>query len=266
MGTAASAADAIAGGNGGNVQLGRNWFPYETYAGRAFRWVDNDAEITVRGNGLVRVSIACEGGPSLGALTFPLRALDASGRQVDHVVCAGPGKPMVLLVPVRGETHLTLHVDGGGKPVPHDARILNFRVFSLDAGGVARGDDIAVAPVRLGDHWYPIERFRGQTFRWLNGNDAQFIVPSDRNRSAQVRLLVAPGPSIGAGQAAVTIRDGAGKTLSSTTVRGVQALLLPVTLQRGDNVYTIHVDHSKEARVPGDSRLLDLRAFSIAVR
>ena len=74
----AGAADAIAQGNGGNVALGKNWGAYETFGGSAFRWVGNDAEIIVHGNGLAHVTIACEGGPSLGLTSFPLRVLDGA--------------------------------------------------------------------------------------------------------------------------------------------------------------------------------------------
>jgi hypothetical protein len=262
----AGAADAVPGGNGGNVALGKNWGPYETFGGSSFRWVANDAEIVVRGNGLAHVTIACEGGPSLGAAAFPLRVLDPSGRQVDHVQCAGKDHPVSLLLPARGETRYVLHVDGGGHVVAHETRVLDFRVFALDAGGTAAGGDV-VNPqngVRLGGGWYPIERDKGQIFRWIDGADAQFFVAADRELSTRLRILAAPGPSAGAAPPLAVVRDGMGKPVFATSVRGVQALIFTVRLHAGENLFTLHIGPTKNLRVPHDPRALNLRVFSIA--
>lgn len=268
-GTAAVAADAVAAGNGGNLALGKNWGPYETFGGRSFRWVANDAEISVRGHGNALVTIVCEGGPSLGESTFNLRVLDTSRRQTDHVTCAGPAHPVQMLLPVSGdETRYVLHVDGGGRRIGKDKRILNFRVFSMDAGGYAGpGGDIVDARngVRIGAHWYPVEHFKGQTFRWLDSNDGTFFVTSNRDLDTKLRLLVAMGPSIGARTTTLTVRDASGKTLSSTTIADARSkkIELPVHLRPGENEFRLDVQtHDKPA--PGDKRLLNLRAFSIA--
>lgn len=261
-----AAADAIATGNGGNAALAKNWGAYETFGGRSFRWVDNNAEIIVRGTGLVHVSLICEGGPSLGALVFPLRVLDASGRQVDHADCAGKDRPVSLLLPARGETHYVLHVDGGGHPVAHDKRILNFRVFALDAGGTTPGSDILSATngLRLGSGWFPVEHYKGQTFRWVDGTQAQFFVAADRDLIARLRILTEPGPSVGSASLPVEIRDSRGKVVFSTSVRGVQALTFAVHLHAGDNLFVLQLGKSKNLAVPGDRRKLNLRAFSLA--
>jgi hypothetical protein len=264
----ARAADAVAGGNGGNVSLGKNWGPYETFGGASFRWIANDAEITVRGNGLAHVAIACEGGPSLGAGAFPLRVLDADGRQVDHAQCTGNGHPAELLLPVSGSARYVLHVDGGGRGVPGDKRTLNFRVFSLDAGGNAPGGGLDIASaangVRLGEHWDPLEHYGDQTFRWISGNDAQVFVHAKTDLATRMRVLVAVGPSVGAASTGVEVRDASGKVVDAATVRGVQALIFPVGLRAGDNAFTLHVTTTKNVHVPHDPRLLNLRVFSIA--
>lgn len=265
-GAPAGAADAVPGGNGGNVALGKNWGSYETFGGTSFRWIANDAEIIVRGDGLAHVTIACEGGPSLGTVTFPLRVLDATGRQVDHAECAGKDHPVSLLLPVRGEAHYVLHVDGGGHAVAHDKRILNFRVFALDAGGAAANGDVVNAQngVRLGSGWYPIERDKGQIFRWVDGDDAQFFVTADRDLAARLRILAATGPSAGAAPCPAVVRDGTGKPIFTTSVRGVQALVFAARLHAGENLFTLHIGPTKNLRVPRDHRILNLRVFSIA--
>jgi hypothetical protein len=264
----AAAADAVPGGNGGSVTLGKNWGAYESFGGVSFRWVANDAQIEVHGNGLVRVALSCEGGPSLGTTAFPLRVLDASGRQVDHADCAGASRMVEFILPVRGQAQYVLHVDGGGRPVAGERRILNFRVFSLDGGGTASGagSDIVSSKngVRLGSGWYPVERFAGQTFRWVQGSDAQFYVSADRDMDSRLRVLVQPGPSVGASSVSVDVRDGSGPLLTTASARGLQALNFPVHLHAGENAFALHLGPSRNVAVPHDRRLLNLRAFSIA--
>jgi hypothetical protein len=50
----------------------------------------------------------------------------------------------------------------------------------------------------------------------------------------------------------------------TTSVRGVQALVFAVRLHAGENLFTLHVGPTKNLRVPRDSRMLNLRVFSIA--
>jgi hypothetical protein len=264
----ARAADAVKSGNAGTVSLGSNWGAYETYRGASFRWVDNDAEIVLRGAaGVARVTIACEGGPSLGQRTFALRVLDAQHRQVDHVVCDGPDRRPEMLLPAgRGDTRYTLHVDGGGKPVPGERRILNFRVFSLDDGRGGGTADV-VDPrsgIRIGDGWFPVERFKGQTFRWM-ANDGRLFVSADRAMRATLRLLLEVGPSVGSRQADVTIRDRRGRTLLRTTLSGRGVVSVPLQLDQGDNEIVIGVA-SRNARVPNERRILNLRLFGASVQ
>ncbi len=265
-----AAADAVVAGNSGNVSLGAKWGPYESYRGSSFRWVDNDAEIVVRGGaGDVRVAIACEGGPSLEQRSFPLRVLDSAHRQVDHVVCDGPARrPQMLLPGSSADTRYYLHVDGGGKRVPGENRVLNFRVFHLDdggpGGGAAGGDVVdGRAGVRIGDGWYPVERQNSQNFRWMS-NHGRLFVSSDRPARATLRMLIEVGPSVGTGQAAMTIRDGLGRTLIRTMLSGRGVVLLQTQLERGENQFVIDVE-SPNKPVRGEHRILNARLFNATV-
>ncbi|MDQ6942990.1 MAG: hypothetical protein M3169_10830 [Candidatus Eremiobacteraeota bacterium] len=262
------AADAIAGGNGGTLSLGSNWGAYETYRGISFRWIDNDAEFILRGaTGEARVAIACEGGPSLGRRSFALRVLDASRRQVDHVMCDGPDRRAEMLLPVDNrESRFVLHVDGGGKRIPGTGRVLNFRVFSIyDARGGSGGDVVDGRGVRLGAGWYPVEHYMGQTFRWMH-NDGRLFVSVDRAQHGVLRLLLEVGPSIGARQAAVTVRDGRGRTLVRTTLVGRGVVTLPLQqLPPGEDELVIGAAGANK-HVPRDPRILNLRLLSAAVQ
>jgi hypothetical protein len=262
------AADVIGGGNGGTLSLGANWGPYETYRGASFRWIDNDAEIVLHGAaGEARVAIACEGGPSLGQRSFALRVLDASHRQVDHVLCDGAGRRTEMLLPAgAGASRYVLHVDGGGKRVPNERRILNFRVFSIDdeRGGGASADVVdARGGVRLGEGWYPVERYKGQTFRWMQ-NDGRVFVAVDGAAHATLRMLMEVGPSIGAGQAVVTVRDARGRTLSRATLAGRGVVTVPLQLQPGENELVVATAGANK-HVPHDPRILNLRLFGASV-
>jgi hypothetical protein len=265
-----SAADAITSGNGGTVLLGSHWGPYETYRGEAFRWVANDAEIIVRGGGgrEARVAIACEGGPSLGQRSFPLRVFDTSRRQVDHVFCDGAARRVEMLLPLSGaETRYVLHADGGGRPVAGEKRVLNFRVFSLDDGrGTAGARDVVDqrSGVRLGAGWYPLESYRGQTFRWM-AHEGRIWVASDRATRGNLRLLAEVGPSVGSPAATVTVRDGRNHVVLRTTLKGRGVMIVPLQLEPGQNEFTIAVS-SKNKRVPHDARILDLRVISASAQ
>jgi hypothetical protein len=259
----ADAADAVVSGYTGAISLGGNWGPYESFHGASFRWVDNDAEIVLHGPpGDAGISIACEGGPSLGRRTFALRVLDTSRRQVDHVVCDGPDHRQQMLLPTdRGRGRYVLHVDGGGKRVPSERRILNYRVFSLDDGRGASTADV-IDPrigVRVGDGWFPVEHFKGQTFRWL-ANDGRLVVTADQPKRAALRLLLEVGPSVGSRQAAITVRDRRGRTLIRTTLTGRGGVTVPLQLERGENEIVVSVA-SRSVRVPGERRVLNLRLF-----
>jgi hypothetical protein len=266
------AADAIAAGNGSVLSLGSNWGPYETYRGVSFRWVDNDAEIVLsRDAGDARVAIACEGGPSLQRLSFPLRVLDAAHRQVDHVFCDGPGKPALMFLPAgRADARYYLHVDGGGKRVHGESRILNFRVFRLDDGGAGRtapGGDIVDwrSGVRLGDGWFAVERQNGQYFRWMASSARIFVSGDTRARArATLRMLLEVGPSVGSLQAPLTISDGHGRTLLRTMLSGRGVVLLQVQLERGENEFVIGVSGANKP-VPRERRTLSARLFNATV-
>ena len=268
LSSGARAGDAVASGNGGTLSLGSNWGQYETYHGVSFRWVRNDAEIVLGGGaGEVRVAIACEGGPSLGRLVFPLRVLDASHRQVDHVVCAGADRRTELLLP-SGAAPVTylLHADGGDQPVRGEQRILNFRVFALDdLRGATRGDVVDPrSGVRLGAGWYPVERYKGQTFRWMDGVGHVFVGSGGSGR-AVLRLLVEPGPSVGGASAPLTVRDRRGNVALRSTLKGRAVVSLPVQLAAGENEFTLSVASAGKA-VPGDRRRLNLRLFAASVQ
>jgi hypothetical protein len=120
---------------GPQVHLGSGWGPLETFSDETFRWVANDAQVAVDipGQNAV-VTLMLEPGPGAAGQPLLLRVLDESGRQVWAVVL-DRRRTVQVPVPLKGggATVFTLHAEGGGASVPKESRILNFRVFALDA-------------------------------------------------------------------------------------------------------------------------------------
>jgi len=120
---------------GPNLQLGSGWGPIEIFHREHFRWVENDAQIliTPQKTGDLEVSMEVEAGPGVGGQCL-LKALDVSGRQVAAVLVEGR-KAVKLFIPVETgkPNEFKLHVDGGGRRIQNDPRILNFRIFQVAA-------------------------------------------------------------------------------------------------------------------------------------
>ena len=117
---------------GAGLHLGEGWGPLESSRGENFRWVDNDATIVVTAekSGDLAIALVVEAGPGVGGKCL-LKAM-ASGHQVASALVEGR-ESIKLFVPVEGgkPNQFQLHVDGGGKKIPTDPRILNFRIFEV---------------------------------------------------------------------------------------------------------------------------------------
>ena len=119
--------------------IGEGWYPYETFGGASFRWVQNDAELVVSrpGGQATTLSLEIEPGPGLGLQPFDLAILDGAGRTVATAPVRGR-ETVTVPLPIQpgAETQsFRLHVEGGGRPTPNDPRVLNFRVFALRWAG-----------------------------------------------------------------------------------------------------------------------------------
>ena len=121
----------------GQLTMGRGWYPLETFAGATFRWVGGPAELVLQGgdtDGIARMALELEPGPSHGGSTFELEATDPAGR----VVAVGDsitGRNRIIL-PLsyhrRQIAIYTLRTKSQNLPVPGETRILNYRVFKIE--------------------------------------------------------------------------------------------------------------------------------------
>ncbi|HYR89116.1 MAG TPA: hypothetical protein VE422_33885 [Terriglobia bacterium] len=120
---------------GPGLQLGSGWGELESFKQETFRWVDNDAQLIIEKprEGLVELSIFLEPGPGVGDRGFVLKTLDTAGSVLGAEFFQGRRTVKILLPVEAGKRNeFRLHVDGGGKRIASDPRILNFRVFTLE--------------------------------------------------------------------------------------------------------------------------------------
>ena len=110
----------------------KSFYPLETFAGSMFRWVSNDALIALdreRGSALV---FEAEPGPGLDSRPFTLHVLRPDGSEVTTAKIGSRTRVSVPMKDLADVASLTLHVDGGGKAIADDPRVLNFRIFAAE--------------------------------------------------------------------------------------------------------------------------------------
>ena len=118
------------------IHFGKGWFPLEKYDSQEpFRWIENDAEVWVRVQAAgPAMLLDVDPGPGVGPLPQTLQVFDANGSKVAEWSVSGRTKLQMWLPPTADNSvqSFRLHVLDGGRPVVHDPRILNFRVFRCD--------------------------------------------------------------------------------------------------------------------------------------
>ncbi|HET9393752.1 MAG TPA: hypothetical protein VFO29_09590 [Candidatus Rubrimentiphilum sp.] len=116
------------------LAVGKNWYPYETFNGQSFRWVDNDAQVTLTAaqpRPFV-LEAEVEPGPSLGGAPLAIAVRNASGKTIVQSAPVKGRNYVSLRIPAQPKgTVLALAVNSKNVKVANDKRTLNFRVFGL---------------------------------------------------------------------------------------------------------------------------------------
>jgi hypothetical protein len=97
-----------------------------------FRWIAGDATIVLSSTRGKRLSFDAESGPGFASQPFTLIVRAADGSEVASALV---GTRVTVDVPIDRSDRfdaLTLHADGGGRTVPGDDRVMNFRVFARE--------------------------------------------------------------------------------------------------------------------------------------
>ena len=287
-----SNAEDILAGDG--IFLGSGWYSFERYKGESFRWVNNDAEIVVTAsNEAPEISLAVAPGPGLNSQPVELQVLDKNGQVVATAEVEGRETVKVALPLKAGETKkFRLHVKGGGQQAASkdDPRILNFRVFHLgwskplyediqallalnadpdivppsDTQELYQNNSLPTDGLFIGDGWYSLETFDGETFRWVN-NDAEIVVTAPSGTQQQLRLEIAPGPGLNAQPFELQVLDENGQVVATAEVEGRETIevVLPLVAGKGQ-VFRLHVEGGgQQAASNNDPRILNFRVFSL---
>lgn len=246
-----------------DIALGRGWYPAETFAGTRFRWASNDSEILIVALQPVRhaLSLTLEPGPGVGLKPFKLQ-IKEGGKELAAVDVRGKQPVRVELPPAGPKVYkLLLHVEGGGRTIANDARVLNFRVFDISVERAGR--DVLPPEMELGTGWHPLEKHADSAFRWVS-NDAKITVPNS-DGTAHVDLDLQSGPALENKPFVLHVLQQVGKEaklLSDIQVKDRQRVEIPVP--QGDRVELILRVDSKGHKTPGDPRELNFRAFQYA--
>lgn len=121
----------------------------------------------------------------------------------------------------------------------------------------------ASATLTLGDNWYPVETFNGETFRWVN-NDAEIIITPNNDVLPELVAEVEPGPSLGSSSLTLRVYNEAGTEVLQLPITGRQeiTLKLPSLTPGKPHRFRLHTD-SQGLPVPNDPRLLNFRVFRL---
>lgn len=116
------------------LALGANWYPYETYAGQSFRWVDNNAQVKLteaqRRPWIMEAEV--EPGRGLGGAPLQIDVRDASDKSIAQSSPTRGRAYVEFHLPAQpAGTMLTLSVQSRNAKAPNERRTLNFRVFGL---------------------------------------------------------------------------------------------------------------------------------------
>lgn len=246
-----------------DLALGRGWHAVENFAGTRFRWASNDAEVLVVALRPVRHTLvfSIEPGPGVGLKPFTLQVNEA-GKELAAIDVRGKQVVRVDLPPAGPKVYrITLHVDGGGRTIANDARVLNFRVFEIS---VEHGSpDVLPAEMELGTGWFPLEREGESAFRWVS-NDAKILL-SNPDGPAYLALDLQAGPGLGNQPFILHVLQnvsGELKTVSDVQINGRQRV--DVSLPKGDRVELVLRVDATGRKTPGDPRELNFRAFEYA--
>jgi hypothetical protein len=107
--------------------------------------------------------------------------------------------------------------------------------------------------------WYDLERYRGETFRWMQRDGTVTLILPEAGGS-HISILAEAGPSVGFRGARLEVHDASGALLAGAELRGRTAIDVPVGDVKGAAVLHFSVSGGTSP-IParGDSRTLALR-------
>ena len=120
--------------DGSPLALGNGWYSYETFNGQSFRWVKNNARVTLTAAQTrpFVIEAEVEPGPGLGGAPLQIAISDANGTKLAQSSPVKGSAYVGFHLPAEpAKTSLTFSVNSKNVKAAHEKRILNFRVFGL---------------------------------------------------------------------------------------------------------------------------------------
>lgn len=250
------------------ISLGYGWYLPEETNGTAYRWVNNQAELTIAApdtDDPQALHLELEPGPGLDLKPFELKFLNFANNIVAQRTITGRQTLKILLPTESGaSTVYKLKVDGGGKTIAGEKRILNFRVFHAKLGMPA--PDIATLKdgLALGTGWYDPETVRGKTFRWVN-NDAELSITAPATQSTPLSLEVEPGPGLSNKPFDLQLLSATGSFIAKASVTSHEQIKFKLPTPPGKTEsFKLHVEGGGKTTT-GETRILNFRVFNVSM-
>jgi hypothetical protein len=254
-----------------SIVLSESWYPFEEWAGERFRWVSILGEFTLvaQANGMECLEIDVEPGPGVAEYPLRLEVVDALGRQLGAAALNRRQTVMVDVAVRAGEKNrLRVLARNGGRTVPGDPRVLDFRVFRMEhhrarpktLADIAQGCDI----IGLTGTWHPLEYWAGDTFRWVS-NSGEFTLRAAEDGVLRIEFDVEPGSGVAKLPLRLAVDDATGRKLLRAAVERRQTVTADVPVRAGvDNLLRLAALNGGRS-VPADPRILDFRVFRIGL-
>jgi hypothetical protein len=138
------------------------------------------------------------------------------------------------------------------------ASLIEAKVFSS-----RNGEDIVTDNgIFLGGGWYSLERYEGETFRWVN-NDAEIVVTAP-GEPPEISLTMQSGPGLNAQPFELQVLDESGQVVATAEVEGRETVEVALPLNVGETRrFRLHVEGGGQQAAPNDSRILNFRVFRL---
>lgn len=200
--------------------------------------------------------------PALMQRPVALHVLVDGSPVAQAVLRPGDNELQAILEGPPARRRIDLRFDGATALPAPDSRMVSAQLkFVGFSGNGSVREEIAAPPIAIGDHWYPFERFQGQTFRWVD-NNARFALTLPARRSGQLEIDVEPGPGMAGKPLGLRLVLPDGGTRALPIVTGRDVLRVPLSLAGGINHLSLGADGGGLA-IASDPRKLNFRVFTL---